>query len=362
VKIGWGEGLDQVGRWLQSQPDAAALRVGSPYPSAMAPFFSGRLSDVTAGRLDYVVTYIKQIQEGDPSPTWQRYFQAETPVLTVRLGGIDYARVYPGPSLQPALASEAAFDIGILPKPLFYRPDRPYAAIGEPLSVTVVWLADARLPTAATRMTLQPAADLTEPPEDRTGPVWAEAAAALERRSDGLVVSRYRLALPDDLPRGSYGLLVDGRPLGTVDARRFQPPPLARRVDATFADQVRLLGVVEEGEPGPDATLQLVWQASPRAWADYTVFLHLLDAEGQRVAGVDAPPPAPTGDWARGEVVVMTYAPGTELALPIPRDLPPGEYRLAVGLCRPDTGERLPVRDAAGGVAGDSVVLLAVGQ
>jgi 4-amino-4-deoxy-L-arabinose transferase-like glycosyltransferase len=357
VKIGWGEGLDRVGQWLQAHPDAAALRVGAPYPSALSPFFSGRQSGVTASQLDHVVTYIKQTQEGDPSPAWLRYFLAEPPLAVVRLAGIEYARIYAGPSMQPAMANEAAFDTGILPKPLFFRPDRPFAAIGEPLAVTVLWLADAELPVAPTHLTLQPAADLTDLPERRPGTLWADARATLGRRPDGLVTSRYVLQLPPDLPRGQHSLLVDGRPLGAIDARLFQPPPLATRLDATFGDQVRLMGVMESGPLTKGAMLRLVWQAAPRAWADYTVFLHLLNANGQRVAGLDVQPPVPTSDWARGEVVVMTYAPNIDRALPVPPDLPPGEYRLAVGLYAPISGERLPVRDAAGNPSGDSVLL-----
>ncbi|MGC8880096.1 MAG: ArnT family glycosyltransferase, partial [Anaerolineae bacterium] len=104
IKIGWGEGLDMVGRWLQAQPDSYALRVGCAYPSALAPFFRGRISEVTAGQLDYVVLYIKQVQEGMPSLTWLHYYEAQQPLYRVQLAGVPYAAVYAGPTLQPALA------------------------------------------------------------------------------------------------------------------------------------------------------------------------------------------------------------------------------------------------------------------
>jgi hypothetical protein len=103
--------------------------------------------------------------------------------------------------------------------------------------------------------------------------------------------------------------------------------------------------------------LQLVWQAKPRAWADYTVFLHLLDSRGERVAGLDVQPAVPASAWARGEIVVMTYAPATSRALPIPHNLPAGEYRLAVGLYEPASGQRLPVRGVGGIRQGDSIAL-----
>jgi 4-amino-4-deoxy-L-arabinose transferase-like glycosyltransferase len=347
VKIGWGEGLDQVGGWLSAQPDAPALKAGSYYASALAPFFSGQISDVTAGGLDYVVLYRKQAQGGYPSPTILRYFAAEQPLYTVQLAGIDYAWVYPGPAVQPALANEAAFDIGILPKPLAYRLAQPVLPIGQAATVEVLWLSEDDLPADPSRLTLQPVGDLSRQPGAGSGQVFAEAPARLERRPDGLVVSRHTLSLPAGLPRGTYGLLVDGRPLGEAAARRVDLPALDVRLDADFGGQVRLAGYTFELAA---ARLRLVWQAAPHAAVDYTVFVHIVDAAGQRVAGADAQPPVPASQWGRGEVIV------DERSLPL-AGLPAGEYHLVVGLYRPDTGARLPVADSGGAPLGDSLTL-----
>jgi len=348
VKIGWGEGLDQVGRWLDEQPDAHSLRVGSYYASALAPFFPGKIREVTDDGLDYVVLYVKQVQEGYPLPSILRYFEAEEPVQTVWLDGIEYAWVYAGPGMQPAMANEAAFDIGILPKPLAYRASRPYLAIGEEMGLDVIWLAGDELPVAPSGLTLQPVDDLTRRPGGRSNDVFAESPARLERRSDDLVISQHRLNIPPDLPRGSYGLLVDGRPLGVVEARRFILPALDERLDADFGGQVRLVGYNFDV---PTNTLSLVWQAASAAGVDYTVFVHLVDTAGNRLAGIDGQPPLPTSQWVRDEVVI------DERAVPIPDDLPPGEYRLVVGLYRADTGERLPLLDTSGASVGDHLAL-----
>jgi 4-amino-4-deoxy-L-arabinose transferase-like glycosyltransferase len=354
VKIGWGEGLDQVGSWLNAQPEAAALRAGSAYASALAPFFLGKVNQVTAGELDYVVLYRRQLQEGDPSPGILRYYEGSSPAYRVQLAGIDYAWVYPGPAMQPALASEAAFDIGILPKPLAFRAGQAELPIGQPVTVEVLWLAEAQLPNEPSLLTLQPAADLTRPPEQRSEQVSSEAPARLERRSDGLVVSRHQLVIPADLPRGSYGLLVDGRPLGEIGASRFSLPPMDQRLDAGFGGQLRLAGYTFDPQA---ASLQLIWQAAPRAWADYTVFVHLVDGAGARLAGIDSQPQVPTSQWARGEVISMEFSIGS-----LHGSLPPGrpaagEYHVVVGLYRPDTGERVPVLGADGAPSGDSVSL-----
>ena len=348
VKIGWGEGLDQAGYWLDAQPDAAALRVGSYYASALAPFFSGKIRDVTDLGLDYVVVYLKQAQGGYPSPSILRYLDAQESLHTVWLDGIEYARIYSGPGMQPALANEAAFDIGIIPKPLAFRPNQPYLPIGQDVMVEVLWLAGGDLPTATSRLTVQPVDDLTLRPDMRSNEVYAEAPAELERGSDGLVLSRHMLRIPSDLSRGGYGLLVDGRPLGAAEAHKFTYPPLDERLDADFGGQLCLVGYVFDG---PSSTLSLVWQASPRVWTDYTVFVHVVDTAGNRVAGSDGRPPVPTSQWARDEVIV------DERIVPIPDDLPSGKYRLVVGLYRTDTGERLPVLAPSGVVINDGLVL-----
>ncbi|MGQ9503170.1 MAG: ArnT family glycosyltransferase [Anaerolineae bacterium] len=357
IKIGWGEGLDAVGRWLQARPDSYALRVGSAYPSALDPFFSGRISRVTADQLDYVVLYIRQVQEGEPSLIWLRYYETQQPLYRVQLAGIPYATVYAGPALQPAMASDPALDSGPLPQPLFFRPGYPYMPIGGTVEVEIVWLANTPLPEAPTRLSMQPVDDLMARPEERRGEAFAAAEAKLKQRADGLVVSTYMLTLPEHLPRGSYGLLVDGRPLGEVKARQFHVPRLDIPMDILFGEQIRLLGLQSNASVDANASLQLVWQAAPGAWADYTIFLQLLNAVGERIAGVDAQPPVPTSMWARGEVITMSYGPLEQLALPIPSPLPPGQYRLIVGLYHPLTHERLTARDIAGTWQGDYVEL-----
>lgn len=354
VKIGWGEGLDQVGHWLNSQSEATALRVGSDYASALTPFFAGKVSHTTADGLDYVVVYRKQLQEGEPSPGILRYYQAMAAAYTVRLAGIDYAYVYPGPAMQPALANQAAFDLGILPKPLAFRLSRPYLPLGEALTVEVLWLADVRLPVQPSWLTLQPASDLLQPPGARSGQVWAEAAGQLERWAPDLVVSRHQLTVPAELPRASYGLLVDGRPLGETAARRLAIPPLDAALNVTFGDQLRLLGYIWDESA---ARLELAWQAAPRAWADYTFFVHVVNDLDQRVAGVDSRPLVPTSSWVRHEVMSMVYAPDSPYGALLPTHLPAGAYRLAAGVYRSDNGQRLPAVDADGTSIGDSLLL-----
>jgi len=91
----------------------------------------------------------------------------------------------------------------------------------------------------------------------------------------------------------------------------------------------------------PTLTLTLTWQVTEPVTDDYTVFVHLLDASGDKVAQRDARPcsgDCPTNAWQPGQIVVDRHS--LDLAaLPGPA----GPYRLALGLYLLDGGERAAV-------------------
>ncbi len=96
----------------------------------------------------------------------------------------------------------------------------------------------------------------------------------------------------------------------------------------------------------PSQTLQvkLYWQARGEVNADYKVFVHLVDEQGQVAAQRDVLPgdnQYPTRIWEKDERVVDDHL------LPL-RGLPAGQYRIVVGMYDPQTGERLPSVDALG--------------
>ncbi|MGQ9585100.1 MAG: DUF2079 domain-containing protein [Anaerolineae bacterium] len=110
--------------------------------------------------------------------------------------------------------------------------------------------------------------------------------------------------------------------------------------EAEFGGLFRLLGYDLRRDRGEGVLeLTLYWQALARADRDYTVFVHLMDGEGARLAQDDAQPnwdgPVPTTDWQPGEVVKDVH----RLRLPQPLGRPP--YHLWVGWYWWETGERL---------------------
>jgi hypothetical protein len=73
---------------------------------------------------------------------------------------------------------------------------------------------------------------------------------------------------------------------------------------------------------------------------NYQVFVHLLDAQGNKVAQRDGQPVQwlrPTSTWQPGEELADRYG------LWLPETFPTGSYTVAVGLYDPVTGQRLPV-------------------
>ncbi|MCB0192867.1 MAG: glycosyltransferase family 39 protein [Anaerolineae bacterium] len=344
VKYGWGEGLDQVGRFLQrTAPDS---RVGTAYASTVAPYFEGRLSDITGDHLDYVVLYSKQWQSGEPSPEALYYYSFVGPVFSVDLNGVHYGDVYPGPALQAVSNPEG---------PLAFRPLTPYGSLGEPLVVDVVWSADVA-PTAGGTVTLQPLSALSRLTEEGAQtslettsaghdpqPIVAQAEGSITHIGGELAVSTHTLAVPEDLDRGSYALFVDSYPLGEIELRQFQTPDdLSRAGSVVFGEQVGMVGY--QIYPTHDFIgLTIAWQAKTSPLPDYTVFAQLLEAETNvRVAGIDTQPlngTWPTSRWVQDEVVVDEYL------IAVPFGFDPGYYKVIVGLYQPETGERLLLAD-----------------
>ena len=134
------------------------------------------------------------------------------------------------------------------------------------------------------------------------------------------------------------------------DFTRVDPgaePPAAFQPVGAGAAQFLLLDYAIEPptEITPTLTLTLTWQAvalsqqAPVA-EDYTVFLHLLDGEGDKVAQRDSQPcdgECPTSGWQPGQIVADRHS------LSLPPGAAPGPYHLAMGLYLLESGDRAAV-------------------
>ncbi len=136
--------------------------------------------------------------------------------------------------------------------------------------------------------------------------------------------------------------------------------PFVRR-EAAFGEAVALLGYelrpgeprsritplegadARELSPGQPAQINLYWRALAPMGVDYTLFVHVYDAAGNRVAQRDLPlrhEDYPTSRWRPGELVI------DRADLPLPA-LAPGEYTLQIGLYDAATGAPLPAEGGA---------------
>ncbi len=151
-----------------------------------------------------------------------------------------------------------------------------------------------------------------------------------------------RLAEPDGQRLALYAMssnrTLQEAGVGTI----FGDPALADTGVTEENGWIRLDGyaLTPETEPGGELLLALRWESLRPVDYDYQVFVHLLNANGEKLAQRDGQPVQwmrPTSSWQPGEELVDRYG------LLLPRDLPQGSYTIAVGLYDPITGQRLPV-------------------
>lgn len=144
------------------------------------------------------------------------------------------------------------------------------------------------------------------------------------------------------------------------DVTVVAPAPEHPRADR-LGDVVTLLGFDLTTQPDR-LEIVLYWRCDARLEVDYTTFVHIAAGSGDQppevAAQMDRPPADgayPTSLWDVGDVVRDV------VEVPLPDDLPPGDYSIRVGLYDAATGQRLPVTASHGvPVAGGAVPLTTV--
>jgi 4-amino-4-deoxy-L-arabinose transferase-like glycosyltransferase len=181
------------------------------------------------------------------------------------------------------------------------------------------------------------------------------------------VRDEHRLEVPSDIPPVQYlrrvglydqgtgerlmvladdgSVIGDSITLQPVRVIRAKPVSLRRlpyRVEYTLGAQIELLGydvAIENWELGiGDLELTLYWRAKAVVENDYTVFVHLVDQGGKLWGQGDSIP-------VRGMYLTSAWLPGQLVedrhVIQVDPGIPPGSYRVLVGLYDPATLERL---------------------
>jgi hypothetical protein len=310
VRIGWGEGLDELGRWLNARPDAMAGQVGARYTATLYPFYQRAISSPVSDELDYVAFYIKQSQSGYPAPEILAYFENQELLHRVALNGIEYVRVYQGPGMQLVKSG------GQSNLPIAYRPYTIYAPIGGRLTVDLLW------PISIPRSTEN---DVNLILKSSDSSILLASRATITEKAPEVSVSTHNFDLPVDIARSILTLYIDDKPLGEIKTRLIDLPPRFTPLSIVLGQRLKLAGL-HHRRAGNDLWVDLAWQGWPKAANDYTVFIQLLDKNGQRVTGVDVLPERGFTTLDRKEIMLIHYV------ISLPGDLKPGPYTMLVGL------------------------------
>jgi hypothetical protein len=220
--VGWGEGLDRAGRYLDEKENADSLAVASFYRREFSPYFRGEIRKVADSTpddfdliawhaTDYVVNYVSQMQRDQPTEATVRYLRSLEPEHVVKLGGIDYAWIYRTPEYIPDELIPAehitrqAFGPSILllgsDTPSFENSNQPFVRI------VLYWQALAPLNTdyQVDLRVIDGAGN--EWGEERNHPYSNQYRTSLWPR--GLVLrDSHEIQLPTDVPPGEYHIAL----------------------------------------------------------------------------------------------------------------------------------------------------------
>jgi len=208
-----------------------------------------------------------------------------------------------------------------------------------------------------------------------------------EWKSGEVIVERYEIPLPFNLPHGVYDLKLGFSDLSTgqdvlnpVPLQKLSVAPAQRaHVDlpvdavANFNAQIALLGATANGvahidplstitvKPGETIEVWLNWLAQQQVDESYTVFVHLIDGNNQLHAQQDY---TPMGGAFPSQLWIPKWIAGQSVNDPyqikVPDDLPPGEYFIEAGLYGMTSQRRVPIVGQNGSLAGDRAVLFKV--
>ena len=154
--------------------------------------------------------------------------------------------------------------------------------------------------------------------------------------------------------------IAEGPFLGHVAISPSAPPAVdlatMTTIGAQFGNVVQLTAVdfpAQQASGNTDPlTVTLVWDALGTPATDYTAFVHLLDANQNRVSGFDQAPATrfPTRYWRAGDRIVSEFT--------VTPPATTGEFTLWAGLYEAESGGTLllPLTESAGQVTGDGRV------
>lgn len=137
------------------------------------------------------------------------------------------------------------------------------------------------------------------------------------------------------------------------DSTQFVSPSTPVKFEnSIYLDRVEIAST--SPRPGNDLVLLLYWRAAAPPRKDYTIFAHLIDAQGKIVSSLDTQPRRgllPTSSWR------INYLIPDGLALTIDPGIAPGTYTVELGLYELASMQRLALIDKDGLPIGDKIII-----
>jgi len=326
---------------------------------------------------DYVIPWPGVAWDGVLADPWFQEHYRFLDTLSVSSDGLTPLRMY---GFAPSPFDLGAWrtleqSLGATELELYaVRVNRQRLVPGEPLCVTLSWRGDLFALPDAQRLVVRLLGAGGDGLRAQVEAVMVDGLPADLLRDGERTTSRYTLAVPEDLPYGDYALTLTlyRRNGDTVGGENLQLMTLSRPLEVTretpipeiegawsLGEGVALIGydAPERATPGDAFRVALYWHARAAVPGDYTVFVHLLEANGAVVAQTDGKPvwwTFPTNQWEPGHYI------RDEHILELAADMPRGDYTLAVGMYDAETGTRLNVTDAQGALLPDERIELRI--
>jgi 4-amino-4-deoxy-L-arabinose transferase-like glycosyltransferase len=291
----------QLAHWASHMLQQRGQQLAKPAGIALGLILS---ASVIVPQLSTSVAYAQRMQRGDTRVQAERWIEQNVPP-GVRVA----AEMRPQPGPQESRWAEA---MGLLRHDMQWFRQQGYAYVIASSDAWKQWEEPQDYKDFAGQA---PIADFGgDTPKDMLGP-------RLVIYETGFGIDDIPDPLPEPAQVGGAKLL--GLAIGQPDPKAIQ-----LGVDPT-----------REFRAGDIMGVRTFWQVEEGFDKDYIVFLHVLDAQGNRPTQRDTPPwqgRFPTSTWQSGTIVVDV----SDIALPA---LPPGEYTLALGMYEADTFAQPPM-------------------
>jgi hypothetical protein len=392
VNVGWGEGLDLAARYLNQatagrgqQSEGELPRVAAWYSSQFAPFYRGLTIDLSSESAaltgDYTVFYINQVQRGFPSGEILDYFRQRRPKEIIKLGGIPYVWIYPGPVVSKSPPESYTFPenvvlgggarlVGVDVPGLTMPADAFSAARNDSVRTDLPTPGGEALPGLPVTLYWETLAEIHGEHNiyirlvDDEGNSWGQVdrliMAGLWRpdrwHSGYFIRDEYRMPIDPATPPGTYQLeigmydFVTGQSYGVardVGEIALTPPQIAPQVSDLNLEAARVTPINDSlslvGHNYADITLphgaevagKIFWQAVKPLDKDYDLEFAFISPNDNTKYVIDETPLVstyPTSGWRQSEVVGAAYR------VRIPAVAPAGTYPLRVTVIDPETG------------------------